>query len=229
VGVRAPRTKAAAPARTPYQLSFLSPLPCVDVRCETPKRKATARYLTESDVLPAAGANAPRDPLRTPAGAYLPMLYTNRDAELQMAEPNTIIESAEALLASRFRRGARILKNPHLLLRFLKLRLVAQPRTVFAAFFLDRAQRLIRFEELFHGTTDHVVIHIREVVREAFLCNAEQLLCVRSDPTGNSEPARLDVEDARRLRRMLDTIDLPLIDYVIVGQTVTSLRQRGAI
>jgi DNA repair protein RadC len=143
--------------------------------------------------------------------------------------PNTIIESAEALLAARFRRGVQILKDPNLLLRFLKLRLVAQPPAVFAVFFLDRNQRLIHFDELFRGTTDRVDIYIREIVHETLACNAEQILCVRSDPTGNSEPTQRDIADARRLREMLDEIDLPLIDYVIVGETVTSLRQRRVI
>jgi DNA repair protein RadC len=215
----------------PYQLSFLSPLPCVDMdeRAEPPKRKPIPRQLRESDVIYGHNPNAPREPLRTQSGGYLPMLYTNENVQLSLADPNVIIASAEALLDARFRRGARILKDPKLLLKFLKLRLVSQPRAVFAAFFLDRNQRLIYFRELFRDTVDHVTIPIREVVRETLDCNAEQILCVRSDPTGISEPMQLDISVARRLREMLDTIELPLIDYIVVGDTVTSLRQRRVI
>lgn len=220
-----------APNPDPSQLSFLSPQPCVDVdvRCEPPKRRSPPRILREADVIYAPDTNVSRDPLRTPAGAYLPMLYTNESAELRIADPNTIIESAEALLAARFRRGARILKDPNLLLRFLKLRLVSQPRVVFAVFYLDRKQRLIRFDEIFHGTIDYVVVYPREVIRDTLACDAEQILCVRSDPTGNSEPTALDVEAARRLQQLLEWMDIPLIDYVIAGESITSFRQRRII
>jgi DNA repair protein RadC len=188
--------------------------------------RSPPRILKEADVISAPAASARRDPLRTPAGAYLPVLYTNESAELQLADPRTIIESAEALLAARFCRGVRILKDPHLLLRFLRLRLVSQPTAVFAVFYLDRRQRLIRFDELFRGTTDYVTVHPREVIRCTLDCCAEQILCVRSDPTGNSEPTPFDVEDARRLHWLLQGLEIPLVDYVIVGEAVTSLRQR---
>jgi hypothetical protein len=54
--------------------------------------------------------------------------------------------------------GVKILRDPYLLLRFLRLRRVSQPMPVFAAFFLDGKQRLIRFAELAHGSVDFVKI-----------------------------------------------------------------------
>ena len=141
------------------------------------------------------------------------------------ADPRVIIQSAEALLSYRFRRGVRIFKDPQLLLRFQKVRLVSQPRAVFAVFYLDRKQRLIRFEELFHGGIDDVHTHVREIIRDALKWQAERLLCVRSDPTGNAQPTEWDIKDARELHRALDLIDLPLLDYIIAGESVTSLRQ----
>jgi DNA repair protein RadC len=60
-------------------------------------------------------------------------------------------ESANSLLAYRFRRGVKILRDPYLLLRFLRIRLVSQRQPVFAAFLLDRKQRLIHFSELARG------------------------------------------------------------------------------
>ena len=61
----------------------------------------------------------------------------------------------------------------------------------------------------------------------ALTCGAEQLLCVRSDPIGDREPTIHDFEDARRVNRAMDLLAMPLLDYVIVGDSVTSLRQRG--
>jgi DNA repair protein RadC len=144
-------------------------------------------------------------------------------------DADIIIESATALLQHRLRRGVKILGDPGLLLRFLQLRLVSQPRPVFALFFLDRHQRLIRFAEIFHGQNATVSVRPREVVREAIACNAEQILCARSDPQGDHQPTPADVEDARRVMRAMSLLQIPVLDYVIVGKSVTSLRARGAL
>jgi DNA repair protein RadC len=52
---------------------------------------------------------------------------------------------------------------------------------------------------------------------------------IRSDPVGDHAPTAYDVEDARRVKRALDLLEIPLVDYVIAGEGVTSLRQRGVI
>ncbi|MEJ1965990.1 MAG: JAB domain-containing protein [Gammaproteobacteria bacterium] len=121
------------------------------------------------------------------------------------------------------------LGDPCLLGRFLRMKLISQPRPVFAVFFQDRKRRLIRFSELFHGVDDRVVIRVKEILRDALACGAEQLLCVRSDPLGDHKPTENDVEDAPRVKRALDLLHIPLGDYVIVGEAVTSLVQRRVI
>jgi DNA repair protein RadC len=88
---------------------------------------------------------------------------------------------------------------------------------------LATAACLRRDEELQGGN------YPREGVREALACGAEQILCVRSDPAGDHQPRAYDAEDARRVKRALDLLVIPLLDYVIFGESVTSLRQRGVI
>jgi len=60
-------------------------------------------------------------------------------------------------------------------------------------------------------------------------CGAEQVLCVRSDPRGDHEPTRRDAENARRVKRALSLIEVPLVDYIIAGESVTSLVYRRVI
>ncbi len=52
---------------------------------------------------------------------------------------------------------------------------------------------------------------------------------VRSGPRGDHQPTANDVEDARRLKHALALIEVPLVDYIIVGESVTSLVQRRVI
>jgi DNA repair protein RadC len=67
------------------------------------------------------------------------------------------------------------------------------------------------------------------VVREVLACGAEQIPCVRSDPRGDHQPTSQDVADARRLKQALGLIDVPLVDYIVVGESVTSLVHRRVI
>ena len=55
------------------------------------------------------------------------------------------------------------------------------------------------------------------------------MLGARNDPTGDAEPSRRDVLSAQRLRRALTLIDVPLLDYLIVGETITSFAERGLL
>src|SRR6185369_12867131 len=129
--------------------------------------------------------------LRRPSGEFIAPLYArglvaasggdvlSQSDAYEPADPDTIIASAEALLSHRLRHGVKILRDPYLLLRFLRIRLVSQPMPVFAAFFLDRKQRLIRFAELAHRSGDQVDVFPTEVVRDTLECGAEQVLCIR--------------------------------------------------
>jgi len=94
---------------------------------------------------------------------------------------------------------------------------------------LDRKQRLLRFVELSRGEGDDVPVYPREVVREALSWHAEQVLCVRSDPLGEHQPTAQDVTDARRVKHALELLDIPWVDYVIVGEVITSLVHRRVI
>ena len=94
---------------------------------------------------------------------------------------------------------------------------------------LRGSQRLIRFQEIAHGEADRVKVHPKEVVRDALSWHAEQVLCVRSDPLADHQPTVHDLEDARRVKRAFDLFGLPLVDYVIVGESITSLVHRRVI
>jgi DNA repair protein RadC len=232
----------------PQQLSFLSPIAYATAGepdcpyADDPDyldhvryfRKRRVRSLKVSDVPKLEDSPDRRALLRTSTGGYLPPLFarvetSEGNSTLLPADAATILDSADALLEWRFRRGVMIYKDPYLLLRFLRVRLVRQPQPVFAAFFLDRKQRLIHFSEIARGEGDQVRVYPKELIRDALSWHAEQVLCVRSDPLGDHQPTPEDIENARRVKRALQLIDLPLMDYAIVGESITSLVHRRVI
>ena len=199
----------------PDQLTCIAGLPHLDGDGAT----AVRRF--------AHSAFGPCTDMPIPQDGCTPALYTLDSCGVRVASPHQILEQAQILISSRFHRGAPLLDQPHLIHALLRARLAAHPRAVFGALFFDRRKRLIEFVEMFNGTVDGVTVYPREVMREAMHRNAEVVLGARNDPTGDAEPSRRDVLSAQMLRRALALIDVPLLDYLIVGETVTSLAERA--
>jgi DNA repair protein RadC len=53
------------------------------------------------------------------------------------------------------------------------------------------------------------------------------VIAARNDPAGVGTPTLLGLADASKLRWLLGTMDIPLVDYLIVGREIASLLERG--
>jgi DNA repair protein RadC len=100
---------------------------------------------------------------------------------------------------------------------------------VFLALFVTRDEMLIQVAELFRGTSSYVDISPKEVVRAAMDCAAEGVICVRTDARGKSEATAHDISTAQWLRKLFDVLEMPLMDYIVVGKGMTSLKRKGLI
>ncbi|MGA0935459.1 MAG: RadC family protein [Pseudohongiellaceae bacterium] len=112
--------------------------------------------------------------------------------------------------------------------RFIQSRLADRTREVFMVLFLDNRHRLIAEEELFLGTIDGATVHPREVVRRALFHNAAALILAHNHPSGVCEPSQADISITRRLKRLLEEVDIRTLDHLIVGEAeVQSLAEQG--
>src|SRR6185369_17722685 len=100
---------------------------------------------------------------------------------------------------------------------------------VFLAFFVTRDELLIQVAELFRGTSSCADISPKEVARAAMACEAEGVICVRTDARGKSEPTPHDISTAQWLRKLFDVMEMPLMDYIVVGKRMTSLKSKGIL
>lgn len=96
---------------------------------------------------------------------------------------------------------------------------------------LNRRNRLIKQIEVTSGTATAALAHPREVFRavlsQSGAGSVTGIAAVHNHPGGSSEPSSQDVHITRILRDASKTIDIPLIDHVIVARGVTDQSQKA--
>ena len=137
------------------------------------------------------------------------------------------IELGRRYLEARLHRQ-NVVNNPDETKAFLAARLRHYPHEVFACLFLDNRHRIIRFEELFHGTIDGATVHLREILKRALELNAAAIIAAHNHPSGIAEPSSADRNITRRLQQAATLMDVRLLDHVVIGDGETvSFAERG--
>lgn len=83
---------------------------------------------------------------------------------------------------------------------------------------LNRKYRLIKRVEVTSGTATSALAHPREVFRAAIREAAAAVVCVHNHPSGDPAPSTPDVHVTRQLREAAKTVDIDLVDHVILGR-----------
>ena len=138
-----------------------------------------------------------------------------------------LLEVHARWMEARLRRGGR-LESPGDTCRYAEARLRGYRAEVFAALFLDARHRVIAFEPLFRGTVDGASVHPREVVRRVLVHNAAAVILAHNHPSGVAEPSFADRAITERLEQALATVDVRVLDHLVVGDGETvSFVERG--
>lgn len=150
-----------------------------------------------------------------------------------LAVPNLseldVLEWAQSILEARFKRS-NYLTNPSLVRGYLQAQLATEEREVFAVILLDSQHGVLGFEKLFYGTIDSASVYPREVIKTVLNANAAAVIIAHNHPTGNPEPSRADIALTTRLRESLNTIDVRMLDHLVVGGTeIVSFAERDLI
>lgn len=102
---------------------------------------------------------------------------------------------------------------------------------------LNRKNRLIKLVEASSGTATSALAHPREVYRSAIQYGATAIICAHNHPSGDPSPSAADVQVTRQLREAAKTVDIELLDHVVLGQKINdpqgcgyySFRQAGVL
>ena len=146
---------------------------------------------------------------------------------LSVYEARTIARALRVMEKSLVVRDV-VFDSPALVRQYLSLRLFNLESEVFMVLLLDAQNRLIEARELFRGTVSQTVVYPREVVKAALLANASAVIFAHNHPSGVPDPSQADRLLTDALRNALTTIDIRVLDHIIVaGPKTTSFAERG--
>lgn len=78
------------------------------------------------------------------------------------------------------------------------------------------------------GSLTSSVVHPREVFKRAMLVNAHSVILAHNHPSsGDSSPSKDDISITKRLKQAGDLLGIPVLDHIIIGNSMTSLKQEG--
>lgn len=108
-------------------------------------------------------------------------------------------------------------KNPEETADYIFHKLNHYPHEVFAVLFLDAKNRIIQFNELFHGSIREAAVYPREVVKLALSVNAAHVILAHNHPSGDPTPSQADIELTHHLQSALEMVEIYVLDHLIIG------------
>jgi len=95
--------------------------------------------------------------------------------------------------------------------------------------FVNTKNRLIAIEKIADGTISHSVIYPREIIKQILALKAVGVVFVHNHPSGDPEPSIEDKKITMKLATALSSMDVDLLDHVIVGDNYHSMADSGYI
>lgn len=82
---------------------------------------------------------------------------------------------------------------------------------------LSAKREIIRRVEVGRGTLTRVLVHPRDVFRDAVRHAAASVVLVHNHPSGYADPSPQDNELTRQIAEAGDVLKIPLLDHIIIG------------
>ncbi len=127
-------------------------------------------------------------------------------------------------------KGKDVLSSPQAVLNFARLKLAGLPHEAFMLIFLNTKNRVLDFKIVQEGTVDRAAIYPRRIVEEALAFHAASVIFLHNHPSGDAEPSPEDRQLTRSLLDAARTIDLRVLDHIIIGKEgYCSFVERGLL
>ena len=110
------------------------------------------------------------------------------------------------------------IEAPHNIFTLMQPLIGDLPHEEFWVLYLNSANRVIHKYRLSSGGITHTTVDIRLLFKNALEQGAVSLILVHNHPSGSTTPSKEDLELTERVRNAGDTLDIKLLDHVIVTE-----------
>ncbi|VWL84790.1 JAB domain-containing protein [Oceanivirga miroungae] len=109
-----------------------------------------------------------------------------------------------------------ILNESRLVAEFFRRKIGTNASEEFNILLLNNSYQYLNSFVLAKGSIDRTHIYIRDVIYPILECNAKYVIICHNHPSGNLNPSEEDEYVTRRVSKLLKSIDVSLIDHIIV-------------
>ena len=110
-----------------------------------------------------------------------------------------------------------LIASPEVACDYLKAALNGSCNEEVRALFLDSRNRLVALENIQEGTVNSSVIYPRKIVERALYNHAAGVIIAHNHPAGSLTPSAADIKSTKVIKDALKTVDIGLVDHIIVG------------
>lgn len=98
----------------------------------------------------------------------------------------------------------------------------------FVCLYLNTKNQVLHQQTIFIGSLNALIVHPREVFKEAFRRSAASIICLHNHPSGDPAPSREDIEVTKRLVECGKLMGIDILDHIIIGdKKFVSLKEKG--
>lgn len=127
------------------------------------------------------------------------------------------MEIAQRVMSDMQERRPKVIK-PDDVLNLIGLDMTLQEQEQMKVVMLNTRNEVINIRTLYQGTTNQAQVRISEVYREAVRLNAVAIIVAHNHPSGDPTPSSADIDLTRAMYDAGQTLDIKLLDHLIVGQ-----------
>ena len=123
-----------------------------------------------------------------------------------------------------------VIKESKDVFEFFKKKVKGESKENVFGLYLGNRNEVLCFERLSVGSGCQAIMDVPCILRTAILVGARAVILTHNHLSGSVEPSQDDVSATLKVRDALKSIQLELIDHVIIsGRKFLSLKQRGVI
>ena len=157
------------------------------------------------------------------------MLFVkDQTGNYQQAPDEVVLNAALQVSKSHLQSGI-FIKSPDNAKDAIAAQLCGRTQEVFGCLFLDSQHRILKWTIMFFGTVNRNVVYPREIIKEALRYNAAAVVIAHNHPSGGITPSSDDIHLTKELVKILNLVDVKVLDHLIVGDEIASFKELGFI